>query len=144
MCIAPFTYNTTVFFKIYCAVGKTGLCERLVGKAFSRKPHKPTVEGDSATKYSFEVTSTKGVILFNLYDWAWEEVRKSQSINQQLMRGSDGCIFVYDVNHRQSKSDFTDQMDLYSRASGFGKPILIVSNKNDSKKKAVQEGKFYV
>lgn len=95
---------------------------------------------ETATKYSFEVATSKGAILFNLYDWAWEEVKKTQNINQQLMRGCDGCLFVYDVNHRQSKSDFTDHLDFYSRAAGFGKSCLIISNKNDSKKKAVQDG----
>jgi small GTP-binding protein len=121
-------------------VGKTSLCERLVGKTFSRKSsYKQSLE-ESASKYSIEVISSKGTILFNLFDWAWEEIRKTQNINQQLMRGSDGCIFLYDVNHRQSKSDFGDHLDFYQRAAGFEKPCLIVSNKNDSKKKAVQDG----
>ena len=56
------------------------------------------------------------------------------------MRGFDGSLFVYDVNARQSKNDFSDHMDWYQRAVGFEKPCMIVSNKNDSKKKAVQEG----
>lgn len=121
-------------------VGKTSLCERLIGKAFSRKAsYKQSME-EVATKYSMEVATSGGLLLYHFYDWAWEEKRKSESINQQLMRGCDGSIFIYDVNSRQSKSDFPEYMDWYQRAAGYDKPCMIVGNKNDSKKKAVQDG----
>jgi hypothetical protein len=48
-------------------------------------------------------------------------------------------MFVYDVTDRRSKSDFLDYNDWYGRAAGFDKPCLIVSSKNDQKKRAVQE-----
>lgn len=121
-------------------VGKTSLCERLIGKTFSRKSNYKQSLDDVATKYSIEVVTSDGLILYHFYDWAWEEKRKNESINQQLMRGFDGSLFVYDVNLRQSKGDFIEFMDWYQRAAGYDKPCLIIGNKNDSKKKAVQDG----
>lgn len=122
-------------------VGKTSLCSRLAGGTFSRKTgHKPTT-GEEATRYSFEVDCADGKkVLFHLFDWAWSQMRREQNINPQLMRGPDGAIFVYDVTDKKTKTDFPDYMDWYQRASGFDKPWIIVSNKNDQKKKAVQEG----
>jgi GTPase SAR1 family protein len=70
-------------------VGKTGLCERLIGKAFARKPARPSIE-DEATRYSIEVQTSVGLLLIHLYDWAWEVKRRDVSINQQIMRGNDG------------------------------------------------------
>lgn len=122
-----------------CAgVGKTSLCERLGGKAFERKPHKVVVS-DEAVKHTFEVHTSGGMFLFNLYDWTWEEARKDHDINKPLARGKDGAIFCYDVTRRQSLSDFQDHHEWYQRASGFDKPWLILSLKNDQKKKAVED-----
>ena len=56
------------------------------------------------------------------------------------MRGNDGQIFMYDVTDRRSRTDFVDYNDWYGRAAGFDKPCLVVSSKNDQKKRAVQEG----
>ena len=57
------------------AVGKTSLCERLAGKTFSRKTsYKQSLE-ETATKYSVEVSTSSGLLLFHFYDWAWEEKR---------------------------------------------------------------------
>ena len=55
------------------------------------------------------------------------------------MRGSDGAIFVYDCTEKRSKNDFAEHNDWYQRACGFDKPWLIISNKNDQKKKSVQD-----
>ena len=122
------------------AVGKTNLCERLIGQAFNRKSgHKPSLD-ETATKFSIEADSSAGLILFNFYDWGWEQKRRDQSINQELMRGSDGALFLYDVTDRRSMRDYSEFADWYQRAAGFDKPWLIVSNKNDQKKKAVQDG----
>lgn len=120
-------------------VGKTSFCERLCGKTFKRSSAVKSTETDVAVKYSIECTTGSGLILFNLYDWAWDTKRKTESINQQLMRGNDGAIFVYDVTERRSKTDFIEFSDWFNRAAGFEKPFLIVSNKNDSKKRAVQD-----
>ena len=120
-------------------VGKTSLLERLEGKAFKRGTTKVT-DADAAVKYSIQITtSSSSVLLFNLFDWNWDVKRKSENINQQLMRGPDGMVFLYDIGERRSKSDFAEFSDWYSRAAGFDKPLLIVSTKNDSKKRAVQD-----
>lgn len=120
-------------------VGKTSLCERLVGASFKRSnAYKQSLE-DYATKYSFEVSTSAGLLLFHFYDWGWEQKRRDQSINQELMRGSDGVLFLYDVTNRRSMSEFREFADWYQRAAGFDKPCLIISNKNDQKKKAVQD-----
>lgn len=119
-------------------VGKTSICERLIGKTFARKPSKPSLE-DEATKYSIEVNTSTGLLLFHIYDWAWEVKRRDESINQQLMRGNDAGIFVYDVTDRRTYRDFVEYSDWYQRAAGFDKPWLCVSNKNDQKKKIVQD-----
>ena len=49
-------------------------------------------------------------------------------------------MFVFDVTDRRSKGDFPEHSDWYQRAAGFDKPWLLISNKNDQKKKAVQDG----
>jgi len=59
------------------------------------------------------------------------------------MRGKDGAVFVYDVTEKRSRTDYVDYADWYNRAAGFDKPYLIVSNKNDQKKKAVTDGKSF-
>lgn len=157
-------------------VGKTSLCERLHGKVFTRKPSKPSLE-EEASKYSIEVKTSLGLLLFHLYDWAWEvkrwawEVKRredSRAVNPQLMRGADGALFVYDVTDKGTLRCFGEFNDWYQRASGllllllhlllrlcieflsqtpqssilrlgFDKPWLIIANKNDTKKKVVQD-----
>lgn len=67
-------------------VGKTSLMQRLIGVPFNRKSSsKPSLE-EEATKYCVEVNTSAGLILFNFYDWGWEQKRKDENINQQLMR----------------------------------------------------------
>ena len=123
------------------AVGKTSLANRLsTCVAFNRKLGHHASIGEEATKFSFEISTSEGLILIHLVDWAWGLKRREESINQQLMRGSDGALFVYDVSERRSRTDFDDYFDWFNRACGFEKPFLIVSNKNDLKKRAVQDG----
>lgn len=112
---------------------------RLCGTPFNRKSNsKPSME-EVATKYSVEVPTSAGIVLFHFYDWAWEQKRKDENINQQMMRGNCGALYVFDVTDRRSLSDFTDYADWYQRAAGFNKPWILVSNKNDQKKRAIQE-----
>lgn len=122
-------------------VGKTSLAQRLAGRAFSRKTkHEPTLEAEPVC-YLVEAETSSGLVLLHLYDWAWDEKRvELGSINQQLMKGRDGAIFVFDCTDKRTLRDFSEQCDWYQRAAGFDKPCIIVSNKNDQKKKAVQEG----
>lgn len=141
-------YNTVPLYHypetdLYCAslqVGKTSFLQRVTGVAFNRKnKYKPSLD-DTATKYCVEVVSSAGNVLFNLFDWAWEEKRREVGdINQQLMRGKDGVVFMYDVTDRRSKTAFVDFSDWYQRAAGFDKPCLIVSTKNDQKKHVLTE-----
>jgi len=119
-------------------VGKSSFCERLCGRPFKRTAAKVT-DTETAVKYSVEISTGAGLVLFNLFDWAWDVKRKSENINQQLMRGSDGVIFMYDITERRSKTEYSEHMDWFSRAAGFEKPCIILSNKNDSKKRAVQD-----
>lgn len=121
-------------------VGKTSLLSSLAGRTFSRKSKYQPSMGDEPAKFSIEVASSAGTLLFNIYDWAWEEKRREACINQQLMKGRDGALFVYDVTDRRSKSAFNDFSDWYQRAAGYEKPWMIVSTKNDQKKHAVQDG----
>jgi GTPase SAR1 family protein len=123
------------------SVGKTSLAQRLSGRAFSRKnKHEPTLDAEPV-RYLVEAETSAGLLLFHLYDWAWDEKRvELGSINQQLMKGRDGAIFVFDCTDKRTLRDFSEQCDWYQRAAGFDKPWIIVSNKNDQKKKAVQEG----
>lgn len=120
-------------------VGKTSICQRLTGISFVRKSAFKSSLEDEAIKYQIEIDSSNGLILFNFYDWAWEIKRKDENINQQLMKGNDGALFVYDITDRRSKSEFDQQLDWYQRASGFDKPLVIISNKNDQKKKSIQD-----
>lgn len=127
-------------------VGKTSILERLIGHSFNRKrQYRPSLE-DDAIKYTVEVlvqttsSSIGNLILFHFYDWAWEIKRINENINNKLSRGKDGAIFVYDCTDRRTYRDYAEYSDWYSRASGYDKPWLFISNKNDQKKKAVQDG----
>jgi GTPase SAR1 family protein len=120
-------------------VGKSSIVQKLCGQEFNRKNKYKSSTEPEATKYTVEVASSAGVILFNIYDWAWEAKRAVENINPQLAKGRDGGIFVYDCTDRRTHRDFAEYADWYSRAAGFDKPWLIISNKNDQKKKAVQD-----
>eukprot|EP01032_Pedospumella_encystans_P024859 gene24859-28100_t len=128
MCVLGFTQ-----------VGKTSLMQRLNGVPFNRKHACRSSLEEEPTKFSIEVPTSAGIVLYNFYDWNWETKRKDQNINQQLMRGRDGAIFLYDCTDRRTVRDFPDYCDWYERATGFDKPYIIVSNKNDQKKKAVDD-----
>lgn len=124
-------------------IGKTSLIHRLGGTPFSRKAGHKSENSEYATKYSIDAHTSAGLILLNFFDWDWEEKRKEVNaglFSQQLMRGKDGAIFVYDVTDRRSKNEFAEFSDWYHRSAGFDKPWLIISNKNDQKKRAIQEG----
>lgn len=121
-------------------VGKTCMLQRLSGTPFNRKNRYVQSMEDEPKKFCIEVSTSAGNVLFNLFDWSWEEKRRELGdINQQLMRGRDGMIFVYDVTNKRSKTAMVDFSDWYQRAAGFDKPCLIVSTKNDQKKHIVTE-----
>jgi hypothetical protein len=120
-------------------VGKTSLAKRLCGTSFSRSKAYVKSTEDEPIRYSVEVATSKGLLLLHLHDWAWEEKKKGQNINQQLMRGRDAAFFVYDVTEKRTKQEFSEFADWYQRAAGFAKPWVIVSNKNDQKKRAVND-----
>lgn len=119
------------------------MVQRLYGTTFNRKLGHKECDNDDATKYSIDVFSSAGLILLNIFDWDWEQKRKDVNaslFSQQLMKGKDGAIFIYDVTDRRTKSEFAEFSDWYHRSAGFDKPWLIISNKNDQKKKAIQDG----
>ena len=111
----------------------------LLGQTFDRKKKPKQSTEDAPTKYSLDVSTSSGLMLLHLYDWAWEEKIREGSINSQLAMARSGCLFVYDVGERRSKEDFDTQMNWYAMAAGFDKPIVIISNKNDQKKHSVRE-----
>ena len=76
----------------------------------------------------------------HLYDWAWAQKNSEVSIGPYLSKGKDGAIFMLSCTHKTSKTDYSDFHGWYERAAGFDKPFLILSNKNDQKKKAVSDG----
>ena len=76
----------------------------------------------------------------DLYDWAWDSKRRTESITSQIARGSDGNLFLYSVESRPSLRDSGDFYSWYEAGAGFEKPSLIISMKNDSKKLQVQDG----
>ncbi len=87
-----------------------------------------------------ELTTSSGVILVNLYDWAWMEKAKEEvNISSAIAKGKDAAVFVMSVTHKTSKTDFPDYSSNYERSVGYDKPWLMVSNKNDSKKRALQD-----
>lgn len=126
--------------------GKTSLLSRLCGGAFNRKSGHQATNTDTPQVTSLEAVTSAGLLLFHFYDWAWAEQRKALDINvfnQHLGAGADGAVFMYSVTSKESKKDFEFFKDWYERASGFDKPWLIISNKNDQKKRQVadEEGK---
>jgi hypothetical protein len=116
------------------------LIQSWLKKPFKRKAYKSTMDEDPVKSTLF-LDTDKGRFLVHLFDWNWEEKKRQlDNINQQLMLGRDGMIFVYDVNEKRSIKDFSDYNQWYERAAGFEKPYLIVSSKNDSKKKVTSDG----
>jgi len=123
-------------------VGKTSLMSRLCGGTFNRKTTYKTSTQEEPIKTSIEVVSSVGLLLFHFYDWAWVQQRKeveSNVFNRHLSLGTDGAIFMYSVISKESKRDFEFFIDWYERASGYDKPWCIISNKNDQKKRQVNE-----
>lgn len=143
---------TTVFKEFHISVlgsaevGKSNLISRLTGAAFNRKAsYKPSTQ-EEPSKTSIEVTTSLGLLLFHFYDWSWVDRRRevdTNVFNHHIASGRDGALFMYSVTHKETKKDFEFFLDWYQRAAGFEKPWIIVSNKNDSKKKTVsdEEGK---
>lgn len=123
-------------------VGKTSFLNRIAtGTVFNRKTScKPSLE-DEPTMFSFEIETSIGCYILHIYDWAWtEKARDVSSLSPYLSKGKDGSVFMFSVTSKKSLSDFRDLYDIYERASGFDKPCLIISNKNDQKKKQVGDG----
>jgi small GTP-binding protein len=123
-------------------VGKTNLMSRLSGGTFNRKSSYKTSTQAEPAKTSLEVNTSAGLLLFHFYDWAWIQKKKElepNEFNSHLSQGADGAIFMYSVISKESKKDFEFFNDWYERASGYDKPYLIISNKNDQKKRQVSE-----
>lgn len=123
-------------------VGKTSLVARLGGLPFNRKSgYKPSTT-EAPVRTSIEVVTSAGLLLFHFYDWAWVEQRKEIEVNvfnQHIAAGHDGAVFMYSVTSKESRKDFEFFYDWYERAAGFDKPWLIISSKNDQKKRQVND-----
>ena len=53
--------------------------------------------------------------------------------------GRDAAIYMLSVTRKTTKTESLDFNSRYERSAGYDKPFLIVSNKNDQKKKAISD-----
>jgi small GTP-binding protein len=120
-------------------VGKTNLVARWATGQFSRKDDYKSTTTEEPIVTALKVNTSAGVAFVHLWDWAWHANRDANVNVPYLGMCKDGAIFVYSCIHRASHRDFDDAKNLYERSAGFEKPILIIGNKTDQKKRQVQD-----
>lgn len=118
------------------AVGKTCLLNQFVNREFSAT-YQATIGSDFSSK-QLEVNGH--YVTLQIWDTAGQE--RFQSLGPTFYRGTDICIFVYDVTKPQSfeniarwKSEFDKQLEI-TGDKDF--PYLLLGNKSDLPDKAVQ------
>ena len=116
-------------------VGKTSILNQYVSKAFTNS-YKVTLGSD------FQIMDLDAVgqkVRLQLWDTAGQEKYRSLSIS--YYRGSDACVFVFDLTDKLSFQNldgwvkaFLDQID-ESKQKGF--PVILLGNKADAGNNAV-------
>lgn len=118
-------------------VGKTSLLNQFVNREFSCQ-YKATIGSDFLSK---QIEIDGKLITLQIWDTAGQE--RFQSLGPTFYRGTDCCIFVYDVtkpisfeNIKKWQSEFSKQIGI---ADSDKFAFLLLGNKSDINEKAVQK-----
>jgi len=126
-------------------VGKTALLYRYVEGRFI-ETHQATIGADLLTK-----VVTLGNTSVNLQIWDTAGQERYDSLGSAYYRGTDGCIFVYDISNKESFAHLEHWRENFlnnagdSLGSGF--KFLLLGNKcdlpNEARKVSTNEGSNY-
>jgi len=110
-------------------VGKTSLMNQFVNKRFS-SDYRPTIGADFLTK---EIVIDDRPVTLQIWDTAGQE--QYRSLGVAFYRGSDGCIFVYDVNNAATFDKLDGLRDEFLTKAAPSDPdhfpSIVVGNKVD-------------
>ncbi len=118
-------------------VGKSSILDKYVNKTFSGS-YKVTLGSDFLT-LDTEVAGHK--VRLQLWDTAGQE--KYRSLSVSYYRGSDACVFVFDVTDKDSFEDLDSWVQLFFDQLAEGKrdgfPVILIGNKADKGREAVSK-----
>ncbi|CAL6050273.1 Rab1a [Hexamita inflata] len=116
------------------AVGKTSLLEYFVNEKFSAL-YKPTIGTDFLSK---EIKINDQTIKLQIWDTAGQETWSSQ-MGSAYYRGSDCCIFVYDLTNPATLQSINKWCDNFIACCGQNVPLVLVGNKADKTQTQVSD-----
>ena len=118
-------------------VGKSSILERYVNRRFTGS-YKVTLGSDFFT-IDKEINGRN--VILQLWDTAGQE--KYRSLSVLYYRGSDACIFVFDLCNKSSFENLEEWFKLFfyqiSEEQRDKFPIIILANKKDQPKQVVSE-----
>ncbi len=116
-------------------VGKSSILERYIKQTFNTS-YKVTLGSDFLTM-DLEVKGKK--VRLQLWDTAGQEKYRSLSIS--YYRGSDACVFVYDVADKPSFQNLDGWVKIFfeqiAEAKRPGFPVMLFGNKADKQNRQV-------
>ena len=120
----PINYNIVLLGN--SAVGKTSIIKRFSKEIFSENVS--STIGSDVTIYYIKYKEKKYKL--NFRDTSGQE--KYKSITRNILRNTDGVLFVYDISNKDSFNDLESWIDLYKEENEniIG---LLIGNKSDNK-----------
>ena len=112
-------------------VGKSTFLHSLQGK--SLEEYVPTL-----TEQPVELVVTIGPLVVTFVDWAWDQMYQQQNRDvASVIQKCDGAIFIFAYDSTESFRSGAFRLNEFDRANK--KPVLVVGNKMDLKKKKVDD-----
>eukprot|EP01121_Diplochlamys_sp_Union-15-3_P021427 TRINITY_DN8680_c0_g1_i1.p1 TRINITY_DN8680_c0_g1~~TRINITY_DN8680_c0_g1_i1.p1 ORF type:complete len:204 (-),score=32.30 TRINITY_DN8680_c0_g1_i1:69-680(-) len=124
-------------------VGKTALLDRFVNKTF-RTRYKATIGADFVTQ---EIELSKGnLVTLQIWDTAGQE--RFNSLGTAYYRGSDCCVFVFDVTVPQtlkSLDTWKKEFEMHTSDGACNPTYIVIGNKIDLPEKQIdtEQGKAW-